>query len=395
MVLTRDPVFIVGVGMTKIDRWYTRNARDLFSEAMVKAVDDAGGVKPQALVVGNMTSSVLMEQDSLGALMADYSGLRGVPSFKVEAACGSGGAAFYAGYGLIASGLVDIVAVGGIEKLTEKLTAHATKALAQAADTEYELIYGASFTGLNALVARLYMNKFGYTDEDLAYWPLRMHEYASYNPYAQIPRKTSLEAILKSPVIADPIRLFDCSPLGDGAAVVILVRGEDRAREIARTMGRDVLVEVAGLGFSTDSVDLGSRRDLLTMDAVVRAARDAYKMAGVDVKDIDYAEVHDAFHITGYVSLEDLGFAEKGKVVKEWREGRFGKGDKPEVNFSGGLKARGHPVGATGVYQIAEVTMQLRGDFPGYKASDPEIGLAQNIGGVGTFAAVTILRRRR
>ena len=395
MVLTRDPIFIVGVGMTKIDRWYTRNARDLFSEAMVKAVDDAGGVKPQALVIGNMTSSVLMEQDSLGALMADYSGLRGVPSFKVEAACGSGGAAFYAGYGLVASGLVDIVAVGGIEKLTEKLTAHATKALAQAADTEYELIYGASFTGLNALVARLYMNKFGYTDEDLAYWPLRMHEYASYNPYAQIPKKTSLEAILKSPVIADPIKLFDCSPLGDGAAVIILVRGEDRAREIARIMGRDVLVEIAGLGFSTDSVDLGSRRDLLTMDAVVRAARDAYKMAGVEAKDIDYAEVHDAFHITGYVSLEDLGFAEKGKVVKEWREGRFGKGDKPEVNFSGGLKARGHPVGATGVYQIAEVTMQLRGDFPGYKASDPEIGLAQNIGGVGTFAAVTILRRRR
>ncbi len=395
MILTRDPIFVVGVGMTKIDRWYTRSARDLFSEAMIKAIDDAGGTKPQALVVGNMTSSVLMEQDSLGALMADYSGLRGIPSFKVEAACGSGGAAFYAGYGLVASGLADIVAVGGIEKLTEKLTAHATKALAQAADTEYELVYGASFTGLNALVARLYMNKFGYKDEDLAYWPLRMHEYASYNPYAQIPRKTSLETILKSPVIADPIKLFDCSPIGDGAAVVILVRGEERAREIAKTMGRDVLVEVAGLGFSTDSVDLGSRRDLLTMDAVVRAAKDAYKMAGIDVKDIDYAEVHDAFHITGYISLEDLGFVEKGKAVKEWREGRFGKGDKPEVNFSGGLKARGHPVGATGVYQIAEVTMQLRGDFPGYKASDPEIGLAQNIGGVGTFATVAILRRRR
>ncbi|RLG83792.1 MAG: acetyl-CoA acetyltransferase [Thermoprotei archaeon] len=395
MILTRDPIFVVGVGMTKIDRWYTRSARDLFSEAMIKAIDDAGGTKPQALVVGNMTSSVLMEQDSLGALMADYSGLRGIPSFKVEAACGSGGAAFYAGYGLVASGLADIVAVGGIEKLTEKLTAHATKALAQAADTEYELVYGASFTGLNALVARLYMNKFGYKDEDLAYWPLRMHEYASYNPYAQIPRKTSLETILKSPIIADPIKLFDCSPIGDGAAVVILVRGEERAREIAKTMGRDVLVEVAGLGFSTDSVDLGSRRDLLTMDAVVRAAKDAYKMAGIDVKDIDYAEVHDAFHITGYISLEDLGFVEKGKAVKEWREGRFGKGDKPEVNFSGGLKARGHPVGATGVYQIAEVTMQLRGDFPGYKASDPEIGLAQNIGGVGTFATVAILRRRR
>lgn len=395
MILTRDPVFVVGLGLTKIDRWYTRSARDLFSEAMIKAIDDAGGIRPQALVVGNMTSSVLMEQDSLGALMADYSGLRGIPSFKVEAACGSGGAAFYTGYSLVASGLVDVVAVGGVEKLTEKLTAHTTKALAQAADAEYELIYGASFTGLNALLARLYMKKYGYTDEDLAYWPLRMHEYASYNPYAQIRRKTSLEAILKSPVIADPIKLFDCSPIGDGAAVVILVRGRERAKEIAKSMGRDTLVEVAGLGFSTDSVDLGSRRDLLTMDAVVRAARDAYKMAGISAKDVDYAEVHDAFHITGYVSIEDIGFVEKGKAVKEWKEGRFGKGDKPEINFSGGLKARGHPVGATGVYQIVEIAMQLRGDFPGFKASDPEIGLAQNIGGIGTFATVIILRRRR
>jgi len=390
-----DRVFVVGVGLTRIDRFYELNARDLFVEAYLKAVEDAGGVKPEALVVGNMTSSVLMEQDSLAALMADYAGLRGIPAFKVEAACGSGGAAIYAGYALVKSGLVDVVAVSGVEKLSEGLTSETTRALAQAADAEYELFYGVSFTGLNALAARLYMDTYGYTREDLAYWPLRMHEYASYNPYAQLRSKTTIEAVLQSPVIADPIHLFDAAPIGDGAAVAILVRGEDRAREINRAVGRDILVEIAGVSLVTDSVDIASRRDFLTLESTVKASREAYRMAGVDVKDIDYAEVHDAFSITGFLAIEDLGFAEKGKSVKLWREGRFGKGDKPEVNFSGGLKARGHPVGATGIYQLAEAVMQIRGDFPGYKASDPEVAVTHNIGGVSTYAAVTVLKRVR
>ena len=390
-----DRVFVIGVGMTKIGRFYDKSGRELVSEAILKALEDADNIKPKALVLGNMTSSVLMEQDSLAALAADYSGLRGIPAFKVEAACGSGGAAFYAGYSLVKSGLADTVVVAGVEKLTEKLTADATKALAQAADAEYEVFYGATFTGLNALVARLYMNKFGYTREDMAYWPLRMHEYASYNPYAQLPRKTSLEAILKSPVVADPLHLFDCSPIGDGAAAVVITKDEELAKNIAKNTGKDVLVEVAGIGMATDSVDLGSRRDLLTLESTVKASRDAYKMAGVSVKDIDYAEVHDAFHITGYLALEDMGFAPKGEAPKLWKEGKFAKGDKPEVNFSGGLKARGHPVGATGIYQIVEATMQIRGDFPGYKASDPVIAVTQNIGGIGTYSIVTILRRYR
>ncbi|MEM1768794.1 MAG: thiolase domain-containing protein [Desulfurococcaceae archaeon] len=385
-------VFVVGVGLTKIDRFYEKNARDLFVEAYLKAVEDSG-VKPQALVVGNMTSSVLMEQDSLAALLADYVGLRGIPAFKVEAACGSGGAAIYAGFSLIKSGLVDIVAVGGVEKLTEGLTSETTRALAQAADAEYELFYGVSFTGLNAMLARLYMNRFNYSREDMAYWALRMHEYASYNPYAQLPRKTSLEEILKSSVVADPLHLFDCAPIGDGAAVAILVRGEERAREISRAMGHDVLVEITGIGYATDSVDIGSRIDLLKLVSTVEASKQAYRMAGVSERSIDYVEVHDAFHITGFLALEDMGFADKGLAPKLWKEGRFGKGDKPEVNFSGGLKARGHPVGATGVYQLIEATMQLRGDFPGFKASDPEIAATHNIGGVGTFSIVTVVKR--
>jgi len=388
-----EKVFIVGVGLTKIGRFYNRSAASLFKEALERAVFDAGGLKPRALVVGNMTSSVLMKQDSLGALLADYSGLRGIPAFKVEAACGSGGAAFYSGYSLVKSGLANVVAVGGVEKLTEANTPVVTRALARAADADFEVFYGATFTGLNAMLARLYMEKFGYTEEDLSYWPLRMHEYASYNPYAQLPKKTSLKEILESPVIADPIRLFHAAPIGDGAAVVLLVRGEEKAREIARQTGKDVLVEVAGVALATDSVDLSSRNDLLTLESTVKASRAALEMAGVEAGKVDYVELHDAFHVTGFASLEDLGFAPKGEATRLWKDGRFGKGDRPEVNFSGGLKARGHPVGATGIYQIAEAAMQLRGDFPGFKASSPETALTHNIGGISTIAAVTVLRR--
>ncbi|MEM1638965.1 MAG: beta-ketoacyl synthase N-terminal-like domain-containing protein [Desulfurococcaceae archaeon] len=388
-----DRVFVVGVGLTKIGRFYEKHAKDLFAEALWNAINDAGGVKPQGIVVGNMTSSVLMGQDSLGALLADHIGFRGVPAFKVEAACGSGGAALYAAYSLVKSGELDVVAAGGVEKLTEATTNTVTRALAQAADADYEVFYGATFTGLNAMIARLYMNLFGYSDEDLSYWPLKMHEYASYNPYAQLRGKVTLEQIVSSPLVADPIRLYHSAPIGDGAAVVLLVRGEERAREIAKNSGKEVLVELASVSLATDSVDLTSRNDLLTMDSTVKASKEALRKAGLEIKNIDYVELHDAFHITGYVSIEDLGFAPKGLAPKLYREGKFQKGDKPEINFSGGLKARGHPVGATGIYQAVEAVMQIRGDFPGYKASDPETALIHNIGGISTIAAVAVFKR--
>ena len=390
-----DRVFLVGVGLTKIGRFFEKHAKELFAEALWRAIDDAGGLKPRAIVVGNMTSSVLMGQDSLGALVANYAGLRGIPAFKVEAACGSGGAALYAAYALVKSGVVDVVAAGGVEKLTEANTEYVTRALAQAADADFEVFYGATFTGLNAMVARLYKSLFGYSDEDLSYWPLKMHEYASFNPYAQLPRKTTMKEILESPLIADPIRLYHAAPIGDGAAVVILVKGEDKAREVAKATGRDVLVELSSVAMATDSVDLASRNDLLTMESTVVATRDAMQRAGVEQRNIDYVELHDAFHVTGFVALEDLGFAPKGMGAKLFKEGKFQRGDKPEVNFSGGLKARGHPVGATGIYQAAEAVMQLRGDFPGYKASSPETALTHNIGGISTIAIVSVFKRVR
>ena len=380
-------VYVVGVGMTSIGRHYRRGMRDLFAEAALQAIDDARGEKPQALVVGNMLSSSMGEQDSLGALLADSVGLRGIPAFKVEAACGSGGAAFFAGYNLVASGMFDVVLVAGVEKMTEHVTSTVTRALAQAADAEYELFYGASFTGLNALLMRYYMEKHGVSREEMAAWPVLMHENASQNPFAQLRFKITVEQVLNAMVVADPITLLDSSPMGDGAAAVVIA-----SEEVARKLS-DTPVQVAGLGLATDSVDLSTRLELDGLAAARLAAEKAYRMAGIEARDVDVVEVHDAFTITGVLSVEALGFAGKGEAARLVAEGRFRPGDRPEVNLSGGLKARGHPVGATGVYQVAEIAMQLRGDFPGVKARDAEIGVAENIGGHGATISVVVLRR--
>ncbi|NPA97028.1 MAG: thiolase domain-containing protein [Crenarchaeota archaeon] len=380
-------VFVVGVGMTRVGRRFDKGLGELAAEAIFRAIDDARGARPEALVVGNMMASSLFNQDNLGALVADYAGLRGVAAYHVEAACGSGGHAVVAGYSLVASGLYDVVLVVGVEKMCDYPTSVVTAALAQAADAEHELVYGISFPSLNALVMRLYMKTFGASREALAQWPVRMHEYGSRNPYAQLRFRISVDDVVRSPVIADPIRLLDSSPIGDGAAALVLA-SEDVARKLS-----DTPVEVAGVGMATDSVDLSSRMDLLDAPSVRLAAEKAYRMARVSPRDIDVAEVHDAFTVTGLLCLEALGFVERGKAWKEFADGRFGPGDKPSVNLSGGLKARGHPVGATGVYQVAEIAMQLRGDFPGVKAGSPSIGLAANFGGVATQTSVVVLRR--
>lgn len=381
-------VYIVGVGLVKVGRHFDKGLRELFAEAALKAIDDTKGVEVEALVVGNMCSSSLCEQDNLGVLLADYSGLIGKPAYKVEAACGSGGVALFTGYTLVSSGLFNIVMVGGVEKLTEYPTRTVTSALAQASDAEYELYFGASFTGLNALIMRYYMERYSVTRDEISEWPVLMHENALSNPYAQLRFKITRDQVSKSQVIADPIRLYDASPIGDGAAAVILA-SEDIARKIT-----DTPVEIAGLGMATDKLYLASRSRLDLFEATVKASKIAYSMAGVSSKDIDVAEVHDAFSILGLINIEDLGFvSEKGKAAKLLCEGRFRPGDKPTVNPSGGLKARGHPVGATGVYQVAEVAMQLRGDFPGVKVSNANIGLAQSIGGVGSIVTVIILKR--
>ncbi|RLG86932.1 MAG: acetyl-CoA acetyltransferase [Thermoprotei archaeon] len=380
-------VFVVGVGMTRIGRHFDKDLKSLFAEAALRAIDDARGASPQALVVGNMLSSSLYQQDNLGALLADYIGLRGVGALKVEAACGSGGFAVAMGYTLVAAGLYDVVLVGGVEKMSDYPTPTVSAALAQAADAEYEVVYGASFPALNALAMRLYMESYGASREEMAAWPVRMHEYAYQNPYAQLRFRITLDDVLKAPVVADPITLLDSAPIGDGAAALVLA-SEDVARKLS-----DAPVEIAGVGLGSDSVDVSTRFDILDPLSVRKAAEQAYRRAGVEPKDIEIAEVHDAFTITGLLSLEGLGLAPRGEAAKLVAEGAFAKGDRPEVNLSGGLKARGHPVGATGVYQVAEIALQMRGEFPGVKASSPEVGLAQTTGGVLASTSVIILRR--
>ncbi len=379
-------VYVVGVGLTKVSRHYDKGLKELFAEAAWKAIEDAGNTMPKALVVGNETSSSLQDQDNLGAYLADYGGLGRIPAFKVEAACGSGGAAFYTGYALVASGLVDVIMVAGVEKLTDARSSVTTAALAKAADAEYEAFYGASFTSLNALLMHYYMRKYRVSHEEIAEWSVMMHENASKNPYAQLRFRVTKEQVVTSRIIAYPLRLLDASPISDGAAAIILA-SEDVARKIS-----DTPISVVGVGMATDKIYIAGRENLDRMEALILAAKQAFSMAKIGPRDIDVVEVHDAFSILGLMSLEDLGFVEKGRAAKALNDGAFHPGDKPTANPSGGLKARGHPVGATGVYQVAEIAMQLRGDFPGVKVPS-EIGLASNIGGAGTTITVAILRR--
>ena len=378
-------VYVVGVGMTKVGRHVDRSLRDLAAEAAFKAIEEAKGEKPEAIVVGNMLSS-LIEQENLASLIADYMGLRGISGFKVEGACGSGGAAVLAAYSLISSGLFKRVLVVGVEKLNERPTPDTSRGLAWAADADYELIYGISFAGLNALVMRYYMNKHNVSREEMALWAVLMHENGYYNPYAHLRKKITVEDVINSPIIADPIRLYDACPISDGAAALYLASGD-----VAKKLN-DTPIKIAGIGNALDSTDLSSRYELDELMASKLSTQRALAMAKVNLKDIDVAEIHDAYSIVAMLSIEGIGFAPKGKAPKLLAEGRFRPGDKPTLNASGGFKSRGHPVGATGVYQVAEVVMQLRGDFPGVKVNG-EVGLTQNIGGVGSNITTIILKR--
>jgi len=283
--------------------------------------------------------------------------------------------------------LYEQVIVVGVEKMSDYPTSTVTSALAQAADAEYEYIYGISFPALNALAMRLYMLRYEARREDLALWPVRMHEYGSKNPYAQLRNRITVEDVLTSPIISDPIRLMDSAPIGDGAAVLLLA-SEDVAKKVS-----DTPIEIAGIGLGSDGIDLSSREDVLNPISVRKAAEKAFRMAKIEPNDIDVAEIHDAFTITALLSIEGLGFAKLGESWRYIKDGRFEAGDKPSINLSGGLKARGHPVGATGVYQVAEISMQLRGDFPGVKVNNAEKGLAMNTGGVATLTSVIIVKR--
>lgn len=390
-MIVRGEVAIIGVGMTKFGEHWDRQLRDLFVEAALEAIDDARidlrDIK--AMFIGNMGSGMWVEQEHLGPLLADYLGIPGVSSLKVESACASSGMAFRLGVMSVAAGLYEIVLVGGVEKMTDVTTGESTHHLASAADREWEAFYGVTFPGLFALIARRHMKQYGTTREQLAKVAVKNHKHGYHNPKAQFQRLITVDDVLRSPLVADPLRLLDCSPISDGAAVVIIARAD-----IARRF-TDTPVYVLGSGAATDTIALHDRDDITTLRSVVLAAREAYSMAKVEPKDINLAEVHDCFTIAEILAYEDLGFAKKGEGGKLIDEGVTELGGKIPVNPSGGLKAKGHPVGATGVAQVIEVTLQLRNEAGKRQVQNAEIGLTQNIGGSGASCTVHILGRSR
>lgn len=382
-------VAIVGAGMTKFGEHWERGFRDLVTEAGVKALEDANmsGAEISAGYVGTMAAGSLIGQEHTGALIADYMGLSPMPITRVEGACASGSLALRQGIMAVASGMHDVVVVGGVEKMTDLDTAEVSEILGGAGDQEWELFLGATFPGLYAMMARRYMREHGATSEMLASVAVKNHRHGSMNPLAQFQNEITIEDVLGSKMVADPLRILDCSPMTDGAAAVVLAPLEN-ARKYT-----DTPIEMAASAQASDTIALHNRESITGVKAAQIAAKAAYAQAGISPSQVKVAEVHDCFTIAEIMAIEDLGFFQKGKGGEASLNGETQIGGKIAVNTSGGLKAAGHPVGATGVKQAVEMALQLRGEAGKRQASGADVGLSHNVGGSGATAVVHIYKR--
>ena len=380
-------VAILGIGQIKIDEHWDLSLREIGGNAAFAALQDAGMDKVDALFVGNMLSPLIDGQNQLGTFFADWIGLWKQEAVKVEAACASGAAALRAGLMAVSAGDVESALIMGVEKMTDKAGHDITAALATAADADYEVEQGISFVGINALIMRRYMYEFGWKHADFAQFSINAHANAMHNPFARLHQKLNLDQFERSSMIATPINLMDASPIGDGAAAVIIVPAE----KVASLKGKP-RVTVAGSASATDTIAVHSRRDPLFLSAAYESSKRAYEMANIQPKDIDVFELHDAFSIMSALSLEACGFAERGQGVRLGLDNEITPQGRLPICTRGGLKARGHPVGATGIYQIVEVVQQLRGECNGTQVEGAKIGMAQNIGGSGATIITHILK---
>ncbi len=374
-------VYIKGIGQTPVREHWDTGLRDLAAQAVLAAMDDAGRSDVDALYAGNMLSGPLSGQEHLGVLIAEHAGLPGIEAVKVEAACGSAAAAFRQGVLAIASGMVESVVCVGVEKLTEMSGYATTQGLASAADADYETAMGMNFVAINALLMQRYMYEFGYRKQDFAAFGISAHENATHNPNAMFRSPITAAQYERAKMIVDPINLLDSSPIADGAAAVVLTAEPDNA------------IEIAACEIGTDSIAIDNRENPLWLQGVERSVVKAIRNAGVSQRDIDLFELHDAFSIMAALSLEASGFAERGQAVKLANDGAFRRNSNLPTCTMGGLKGRGHPVGATGLYQIVEAAMQLRRQAPdALQIPDARIAMAQNIGGSGATVITTILK---
>jgi acetyl-CoA C-acetyltransferase len=375
-------VAILGVGQTPVREHWDLSLRGLAVEAGRAALADAGVDRPDSIYVSNMNSDRLGGQRHLGALIADHLGFWGVESVKLEAACGSAGSAMRQGLLAVASGEMERVLVIGVEKLTESLGRETTAALATAADADYEVEQGITFVGLNALIMRRYMHQYGYEHRDFAPFALTAHANAAKNPNALYRYAIDEREYERGREVADPIRLYDASPIGDGAAALLLVPADHTSHAI----------RVTGSAAATDTLAIHDREDILWLKAAALSAERAYRQAGIGPEDVDFFELHDAFSIMAALSLEACGFAERGQGVRLGLEGDIQPGGRIPISTMGGLKARGHPVGATGLYQLVEATLQLRGQAGKAQIDGAKTAMTQNIGGSGATIVTHILQ---
>lgn len=380
-------VAIIGVGCTKVGEFWSKSLRELAVEACWKAMDEAGISRVEALYVGSSLSQLVQGQGNLGALIADSLNLQGVEVSSVEASDASGALALHQAYRAIASGEISLALVVGVDKPSDASSSETSKALMASVEQEYVAYTGVNLRGLAALLHRLYREKYGVSHEDLAAMAVNSHLHASNNPYAQYRNKITVEQVLKSPVVADPIRLLEVSSPGDGASAVLLCPLEEAGKYSGRP------VEVAGVASAPGDFILTEAEDLVSFKATRLAAEKAFKRAGITARDIDLVEVHDSADVVGLICLEDLGLARRGEAAKLASAGELNvKGSLP-TNTMGGLKARGNPAGATSLYQIVELCWQLRGEAGLNQVSRARIGVAQSLGGLYSLAAITVLRR--
>ena len=380
-------VAIIGVGQTQVGEHWDVSLRHLALEALQAGMADAGVARADAIYVGNMLSGELIGQEHLGALVTDFAGLRGTEAFKIEAACASGAAALRMGIVAVAGGMANIVVVVGVEKMTDTLGPDTTTALAMAADGDYEAAQGVSFVAINALLMRRYMHEYGYSHEDFAPFAVNAHRNGMNNSFAMFQFPVTAERFARARMICDPINLLDSSPICDGAAALVLAPADAASAFSAAP------IRIAGSAVGTDALAVHDRRDPLVLDGAVLSARRAYEQAHIGPQDIDLFELHDAFSIMAALSLEAAGFADNGQGLRLALDGEIGIEGRVPVATMGGLKARGHPVGATGVYQVVEVIQQLRGLAGASQVLDARVGMAQNIGGSGATVITHILER--
>ena len=382
-------VSVIGIGITKFGELWDRSLRELGLETGLAAISDAGITSKDidALYIGNMAAGSTLQQEHVSALIADYCGLtsQNISATRVEAASASGGLAIRQAYMAIAGGFIDVAVVGGAEKMTDVSDSESSYTVSMGSDEQWEAQAGATFASLHAMIAQSHMNEFGTTREELSAISEKNHYHASMNPMAQFPFQISGETVSNSGIVSSPLRMLDCAPNSDGAAAVVLCATE-KAKKFKKKG-----VRIIGSGQASDTLSLHHREYLNRLPAIGVAAKRAFKSCGKKAKDIDLIEIHDNFTISEVIALEEIGIFKRGKAAEMSLKGETRLGGKIAVNTSGGLKARGHAPGATGIAQIIEVVQQLRGEAGDRQVEGAKIGMTENHGGTAATAVVHIL----